>query len=338
MAFPTDQSVSRLGQTNATGDARSLFLKLYAGEVLTAFEERNVFMGLHRTRTIANGKSAQFPLTGVATAKYHTPGQMIEADKIKHGERVVTVDDLLISSQFIANIDEAMNHYDVRSIYSREAGYALANTADKNVSRVIAKAAGITNATQAAAAFGGSFDDEVYTDNVTIGSLTADATDGSKIAAAIYAALEEFDKKDVTGEKVCVLPPQQYYALFGADANVNTLAYMNRDVGGSGSIATGAAPMIGGVRIVMSNHIPTTDESTTGATPDPASRAGAYKSDFSSVRGLIFTQDAAATVKLLDLGVESDYQIERQGTLMVAKYAMGHNVLRPACAISLNAA
>lgn len=338
MAFPTDQAVSRLGQVNASGDARALFLKLFSGEILSAFEERNIFMPLHRVRTIQNGKSAQFPLTGVATAKYHTPGQLIEADKIKHAERVVTVDDLLISSTFISNIDEAMNHYDVRSIYTREMGYALANAADKNVARIIAKAASITDATAAATQFGASFDDEVYTSNVTIGALTADAVDGAKIAKAIYDALEEFDKKDITQEKIVVLPPQQYYALFGADQSVNTLAYMNRDVGGSGSIATGAAPTIGGARVVMSNHIPTTDESTTGATPDPLTNTGAYKSDYSAVRGLVFTQDAAATVKLLDLGVENEYQIERQGNLMVAKYAMGHNILRPACAISLNAA
>lgn len=338
MAFPTDQTVSRLGQVNGAGDARALFLKLYAGEVLTAFEERNIFMPLHRVRTIQNGKSAQFPLTGVANAKYHTPGQLIEADKIKAAERVVTVDDLLISAAFISNIDEAMNHYDVRSIYTREMGYSLANAADKNVARIIAKAASITDATAAAAQFGGSFDDEVYTSNITIGTLAADATDGAKIAKAIYDALEEFDKKDITQEKVVVLPPQQYYALFGADQSVNTLAYMNRDVGGSGSIATATAPMIGGARVVMSNHIPTTDESVTGATPDPASRTGAYEGDFSAVRGLVFTADAAATVKLLDLGVESEYQIERQGNLMVAKYAMGHNILRPACAITLNVA
>ena len=127
MAFPTDQTVSRLGQVNATGDDRSLFLKLYAGEVLTAYEEKNVFMPLHRTRTISNGKSASFPLTGTGSAKYHTAGTLIQADAIKHGERVVTVDDLLISTQFIAKIDEAMNHYDVRSIYSKESGNALAN-------------------------------------------------------------------------------------------------------------------------------------------------------------------------------------------------------------------
>jgi hypothetical protein len=276
-------------------------------------------------------------LTGTASAKYHTPGQLIEADAIKHGERVVTVDDLLISSQFISNIDEAMNHYDVRSIYSKEAGYALANTSDMNVARTIAKAASITDATAAAAQFGTSFDDEVYTNNVTIGSLSSDATDGAKIVAAIYAALEEFDKKDITGDKVCVLPPQQYYALLNA-TDVTSATWLNKDVGGAGSVSGGVVPQVGGVKIMMSNHIPTADESTTGATPNPASRADAYKGDFSSVRGLIFTQDAAATVKLLDLGVESEYQIDRQGTIMVAKYAMGHNVLRPACAISLNAA
>ena len=336
MAFPTDQTVSRLGQQNASGDARALFLKLYAGEVLTAFEERNVFMPLHRSRTIQNGKSAQFPLTGAASAKYHTPGQLIEADAIKHGERVVTVDDLLISSQFISNIDEAMNHYDVRSIYSREAGYALSNTADKNIARVIAKAAAITNSTQAAASFGTAFVDEVYTNNITIGTVTADALVGAKIVAAIYDALEEFDKKDITGDKVCVLPPAQYYALLNT-SDVTAATWLNKDIGGAGSVSAGIVPQVGGVRIMMSNHIPQTDESTTGVTPNPTSRSGAYKADYSDVRGLIFTQDAAATVKLLDLGVESEYQIDRQGTLMVAKYAMGHNILRPACAISLNA-
>jgi hypothetical protein len=89
----------------------------------------------------------------------------------------------------------------------------------------------------------------------------------------------------------------------------------------------------------MSNHVPTTDESSSGnVTPVAASGYGSYTGDFSDVEGLIFSQDAAATVKLLDLGVESEYQIDRQGTLMVAKYAMGHNVLRPACAIRLTTA
>lgn len=331
MAFPTDQTVSRLGQQNQTGDSRALFLKLFAGEVLTSFEEKNIAMGLHRVRTISNGKSASFPMTGTTTASYHTAGQLIEADAMNHAERIVTVDDLLISKSFIANIDEAMNHYDVRSIYSKEMGHALANAADRNILKIVATAANMQSSADLPAAQ--RLTDEVFTNNVAVGTNGVAST-GTDIANAIYGALEEFDSKDVTGEKVCVLPPASYYKLFGTQ-DVNTLAYMNRDVGGSGSMSTGQVPMIGGVKILMSNHVPTSDESATSATPSASSGFGDYKGDFSNIEGMIFSADAAATVKLLDLGVESEYQISRQGTLMVAKYAMGHNVLRPACAINL---
>ena len=345
MAFPQHQTVSRLGQTNATGDDRSLLLKLYAGEVLTAFEERNIFMPLHRTRTISKGKSAQFPMVGTAQAKYHTPGELIQGDAIKHGERIVTVDSLLISSQFIDSVDELMNHYDVRSIYSKEAGNALSNQMDRNMARIIAKSASITTKALAVSGGIGGFDDEVFTSNVTLGTTAAHATDGSKIAQAIYDALEEFDSKDITGEKVCVLPPAQYYSLFNVSGDVNTLAYMNKDVGGSGSLSSGQVPVIGGVKILMSNHIPQVDlgdatkwaAGTNDSDPIATGRSGAYFGNYSKVRGLIFSKDAAATVKLKDLAVESEYQINRQGSLFVSKYAMGHNILRPACAISLNA-
>ena len=44
--------VSRLGQTNLSGDVRDLFLKLYAGEVLTAFEAKNIMMPMMRTLSL----------------------------------------------------------------------------------------------------------------------------------------------------------------------------------------------------------------------------------------------------------------------------------------------
>ena len=339
MALP-HYTPSRLGQVNATGDDRNLFLKLYAGEVLTSFQHTNIGMGLHRTRTISKGKSASFPLTGYARAEYHTPGNMIDPNAVKHGERLVTVDDLLISPSFIANIDEAMNHYDVRGIYSKEAGAALARQADRNIFRTVAKSASITTAALATSAFGSNFADEVYTANQTIGTIAAHATDPQHIVAAVYSALEEFTAKNVPTEgAVIVLPPTQYYALLNV-SDTTKATWLNKDVGGGGSTSGGVVPMIGGVKVLMSNHIPQTDQTTTLSDGDTApittARTGAYKANFSKVRGLIFTPDAAATVKLMDLGIESEYQIERQGSLIVAKYAMGHNVLRPACAISLN--
>ena len=358
-------TVSFQGQTNNTGDVRDLFLKLYAGEVLTAFEEKKVLMDKVRTRTISKGKSASFPMTGRASAEYLTPGNEITGGNIRASERIVTIDDLLISSQFIANIDEAMNHYDVRSIYSKEAGIALANEADRNVARMLTKAALSTNATRAAGLVQGykDFAEEDFTDNVTIGTATADSIDPAKLAKAIFDAKKEFDIKNVDhSSAVVALAPDQYYALLDV-SDGSKLTYMNKDFGGNGNLAGATVPMIAGMPVIMSNHAKvsnlyvnfTTGDGNEGKTSDNAplaNTAGSGRTTHydlptaavdgadmvaiaSKMRGFIFTPEAVATVKLLDLGMESEYQINRQGTLMVAKYAMGHNVLRPAACIGL---
>ncbi len=338
-----ENSTSRLGKGSGS-DNRALFLKQFSGEVLTAFEEKNIAMPLHRVRTIKNGKSAQFPSIGVTTAAYHTVGQVIYGGSVPASEITVTVDDLLVSSAFVPKIDEAMNHYDVRSIYSSEMGNALANAADRNIFSTIYEAAtgsgngdqqaqwvnadfaGLSGASSGATGAAGKIDIK------TVASEDVDnhTPNGQEVVDGIIKALEIFDKNDVTGEKYCVLNPETYYILLGSDTTA-----INRDVGGNGSVATGQVPTVGGVKIFMSNHLPIAAQSTpTPSGTNEANRATAYASRDGDLRGLIFTKDAAATVKLLDLGVESEYQIERQGTLMVAKYAMGHNVLRNKSAIA----
>ena len=71
------------------------------------------------------------------------------------------------------------------------------------------------------------------------------------------------------------------------------------------------------------------------ANNNPFGGSTGYNSDFRNTFGIVSHSAAVGTVKLLDLATESEYQIERQGTLFVAKYAMGHGVLRPECAIEL---
>ena len=101
MAYYGSYNPSRLG-LDATGSAgnEDLFLKVFSGEVLTTFEENNAMLPLTRQRTISSGKTAQFPVTGVAAAKYHRPGDSLFADeqssdaptylsKINHAERTI---------------------------------------------------------------------------------------------------------------------------------------------------------------------------------------------------------------------------------------------------------
>jgi len=138
---------SRMGAINSHAtDVYDLFLKVFSGEILTTFEENAVMKDLHTTRTISSGKSAQFPVTGIATAKYHTPGENIAdagnsyLSEIKHNEKVILIDKLLVASTFVANWDEMVNHYDVRSVYASELGKALAKRFDLATMKTLAAA------------------------------------------------------------------------------------------------------------------------------------------------------------------------------------------------------
>ena len=408
----TDYSnIHRAGVNNATGDSRALFLKLYAGEVLTAFQSKNIMMPLHRVRTISKGKSAQFPMTGkYRDAGYHTPGKEIVPTTARQGERIVSIDDLLINAQFIPNIDEAMSHFDIRSVYTQEAGFGLSKVADQNILRLAIKAALCETSAMAALATGApmiqdysAFADEDFTKNVVIGETAGatsdlnDARDPQLLAQAIMDAKRILVNANVPGDPFIVLSNDAYFDMFKIDGSnpLNSLAIFNRDIGGGGSPIAGAVPQILGMPIHVTNHLGSyasaaadaawtsdlwtisganvgehktgvatwggeqplaaatgsgrtlqydtpsdnhdawitnvTNNNATGATRITA-RVSAVAN---RVIGLVMTTDAVATAKLMDMSVESEYQINRQGTLMVAKYAMGHNVLRPACAVAL---
>ena len=72
---------TRLGQANATGDTNALFLKVFAGEVMAAFQRSNKMLPITTVRTISSGKQASFPAVGKTTAAYHTVGAEILGKK-----------------------------------------------------------------------------------------------------------------------------------------------------------------------------------------------------------------------------------------------------------------
>lgn len=343
-----EPTVSRLGQQNNTGDANTLFLKQFAGEVMATFETENVMMPLHTVRSISSGKSAQFPTTGVASATYHTPGESLMTtdngssatkylSRIKHSEVVIAIDDMLVSSAFISNIDEAKNHYDVRSIYSTEIGRSLAMVADKNLLRVvIAGSRATTDRFNVASGTSTKYlGGELTYDDEATGTTLGDA-----LATVFFTAAQQMDEKNVPqSERYAVVTPAVYYQLI----NLNKDA-ISRDFNPNPNASKGEGYIvqIAGIRIFKSNNIPQIDETSTN-TVAPHDNAGIQNdvfgangvgygtANFARTKGVIFQKEAVGTVKLLDLGVESDYSVERQGTLLVAKYAMGHAALRNEC-------
>lgn len=318
MAAPNFDA-SRLGLVNNTGNANdALFLKVFAGEVLTAFRKATIFEGLHTVRTISSGKSAQFPIIGLASTSYHTPGTMLTGSQIKHAEAVVNIDDKLVSQVFLADIDEAKNHYDVRSQYSVEMGNALAYRFDQNVAAMIAKAA--RTATNFNTDLPGGT-------QINITAASKAAITGAQLATTLFSAAQKMDENNLPQDgRYCVLPPAQYYKLV-QETNV-----INRDWGGQGAYADGTVLRVAGIDIVMSNHLPTTNRSAV------TGENNAYNADFTNSVGLIFNKQAVGTVKLMDLKMEqtgSDVHALWQGTFMVGSMALGTNVLRPDCAIEI---
>jgi hypothetical protein len=331
-------SPSRVGVINGTTDGsfaqdNALFLKVFSGEILTTFEEANVMKELHTVRTISSGKTAQFPATGVATAKYHSAGQNIaDADNsylsdIKKNEITINIDDVLLASTFLANIDELKTHYDVRSIYAQELGKALAKRFDLAVMKTL-----VAGARQAATITGGKA-------GIQITGATLNS--GTGLLDALFEVARKLDENDIPSEdRYAILTPTQYYKLI-SDPTTNIA--LNRDYGGEGSVAQGSVPMVAGIKLYKSNHLvdisvleASQDQDDDNANNDVFAGLGTgYNGDLSSTGFIAGHKAAVGTVKLLDLATESEYQIERQGTLFVAKYAMGHGVIRPECCVEV---
>lgn len=297
----------------------ALFLKVYGGEVLTAFEETNVMKDLHMSRTISSGRSAQFPATGKTSAGYHVPGaKLLGSQTVKHNERIVYIDDLLVSDVFISNIDEMKNHWDVRSEYAKQQGSALARAFDQRALQAAILAA------RAAATVSGEDGGSVIT-NASM------ATDKDVLAAALYTSAQKFDEKDVPDmDRYAVMKPAQFYLLMAVDKLLST-----DYAAGNGNYAKGIIDSAAGIKIVKSNNVPSTNIASA-----TAGENNTYHGDFSKSVAAVFQKGAIGTVKLMDLAVsktddDGDFATQYQGTLIVAKYALGTGILRPECAIEL---
>ena len=347
-------SLSRPGQSNAAGDARALYLKLFSGEMFKGFEYNAIARDLVTKRTLTNGKSMQFIYTGRTTAEYHTPGNAILGNSDGAppvAEKTVTVDDLLISSAFVYDLDETLAHYDLRSEISRKIGYALAEKYDRLIFRAIARGARKAHPISATGKVepGGT--------QIQVGTGTgalSDALDSAKIVAAFFEAAAVLDEKGVSQDgRVAVLSPRQYYELI---ENVSSNALINRDEQGTALQSGQGVLSIAGIKIYKSMNIPFQGKYGTSSTIDNAgSFVGEAVEDgrssvtginnnygnstsFAKSCGLIFQREAAGVVETIGPQVQvtsGDVSVIYQGDVILGRLAMGADYLNPAACVEL---
>lgn len=329
------------GKDQSAADKLALFLKVFGGEVLTAFARTSVTTNRHMQRQISSGKSAQFPVIGRTKAAYLQPGESLDDKRkdIKHTEKTINIDGLLTADVLIYDIEDAMNHYDVRSEYTSQLGESLAMAAD---GAVLAELAGLVNLA----------DSVNENENIAglgkpsllkVGAKTA-LTDPVKLGQAVIAQLTiaraALTKNYVpANDRTFYTTPDVYSAILAAlmpnAANYAALIDPER-----GSIRN-----VMGFEVVEVPHL--TAGGAGGAGDDRAgegAEATNQKHAFpatdgkvtkENVVGLFQHRSAVGTVKLKDLALERARRAEYQADQIIAKYAMGHGGLRPESAGAL---
>ncbi len=357
-------SVTMPGAANSTGDRRALYLKLFSGEMFKGFEYNAIARDLVTKRTLKNGKSLQFIYTGHTKAEFHTPGNSILGNSDGAppvAEKTITVDDLLISSAFVYELDETLAHYELRGEISKKIGYALAQKYDRLVFRALARGARAASPiTKSGFAEPGGTQIRVGTNN-----SGADAYVSASLINAFYDAAAALDEKGVSSDgRVGVLNPRQYYELIQA---VGSNGLVNRDAQGTALQGGNGIIEIAGIKIFKSMNIPFmsqygTKYGTASATNPGVASPGnlgnfvgevmedaaadvtginneyGEETEFANSCGLIFQKEGAGVVEAIGPQVQvtsGDVSVIYQGDVILGRLAMGADYLNPAACVEL---
>jgi len=365
MANANQVALGRSNLSTGTGyggatDKYALYLKLFSGEMFKGFQHETIARDLVTKRTLRNGKSLQFIYTGRMSSSFHTPGTPILGNSDKAppvAEKTIVMDDLLISSAFVYDLDETLAHYELRGEISKKIGYALAEKYDRLIFRAITRGARAASPVSAT-----SFVEPGGTQiRVGSGSNESDAYSASDLVNAFYDAAAALDEKGVSSDGRCaVLSPRQYYSLI---QNVGSNGLVNRDVQGDALQGGSGVIEIAGIHIYKSMNIPflgktgvkyggTTGETSPGnlgsfigpdlddAANDVAGINNEYgeETEFGKSCGLIFQKEAAGVVEAIGPQVQvtnGDVSVIYQGDVILGRMAMGADYLNPAAAVEL---
>ena len=357
-------ALTRPGQINSANDSRAMYLKLFSGEMFKGFQHNAIARDLVMKRTLTNGKSLQFVYTGHTKAEYHVPGNSILGNTDGAppvAEKTITIDDLLISSAFVYELDETLAHYELRGEISKKIGYALAQKYDRLIFRAIAK-----GARQASPITKSNFVEPGGTQiRVGTNNQASDAYVPASLINAFYDAAAALDEKGVSSEgRVAVLNPRQYYELI---QGVGSNGLINRDTQGTALQSGQGIIEIAGIKIYKSMNIPffgsygTKYGSASATNPGVTSpgNVGSFvgetaedgrasvtginnnygnSTDFANSCGLIFQKEGAGVVESIGPQVQitsGDVSVVYQGDVILGRLAMGADFLNPAACVEL---
>lgn len=289
---------------NATRDTA---LKLYTGEVIKAFREKNIGLGLIKNRTISGGKTAQFIVTGEASEadiQTHSPGDEVVNRVLSNDEVTITVSTRYVHSHFLDALDEKLAQYEVRGELAFQSGQVLATKIDKDIFKLVG------NTVPAMTPLPGQAAATTLTATGYAAATTAEAK-GNLIVEYLFEGKAALNEKNVTMTPSVIVDPQDYYNVVQSTRGVNADYTSN-----NGGIDSGSVRQIAGFSIGWTNHL---DKVT-----NP------------KLIALMFTDDVAGVVKAMDIQSEANYDFRRLGWQLTSFYALGMGALNPTGMVVIN--
>lgn len=341
--------------TTAAPTFSDLYLPVYGGEVLAAFEEMTVAKNIVRSMTISSGIQMEFPQIHKMQAERHLAGTELLGTDIETGKRVISLDERPLVAHFdLDDVDQAMAHYETRSEIAKQAGRAIARELDKNVLQLAVNASR-TGADAGSSPFNGggykadpsaALDGTAYASSVFPATATGawDKDAAGELLIAIEDIVVAWDQRDVPQEeRFCVVPTDCWHRLRniglpgtgGFATNVNTTVGYNpfdqgvlpTGVPGDADSSRVQALNYLGVQIVRSNFLPNGSNITTGEAK--------YQGDFSATRAICIQKQAVGLLTLMGVQTETDRDVRRQTDFFVTKMLYGGGTLRPECAVEI---
>jgi hypothetical protein len=345
--------------------ANKLWLPLWSGEVIHAYDQYNVFENLVTSKSLTGGFSYEFPVTGtVALNASWDAGEELGGAGGTSTTFKVNLDKRPMAAHFETdNVDALVTQWDYRSELARQAGQTLANTRDKQLAVAICAAGLLSPLGYAWNAASGStldprgldianFPAPAVVDTSTSAAGVAVSACGETAALKILEAIENYfvkmqENDFPTTNVYCVVPPKVFQVIRGlgitrsADVALTTAGGNftkfpmfggGSDMGSlGGSLAMGMNALSDtleymGCRIIKSNHLPVAKNYS-------SSEIGStkYNLDFSefNVFGAIFQPEAVAGLSLMGMKVDTVQDVRRNTQFTVASMMKGTGILRP---------
>ena len=330
------------GPSGGAAGANKLWLPLWSGEVINAYDQFNIFENLISSKSLSGGFSYEFPVTGLVSlnASWDAGEELVGGDSSSTTFKV-NLDKRPMAAHFETdNVDLLITQWDYRSELARQAGLTLSSTRDKQiVSALIAASVAAPLASDPRGLGVSNFPAPAVVSTATAAIGVSVSTCTETVALAILQAVENYlvtmQENDYPVQNVmCAVPPKVFQVIRALGIPRATTAFANQplftgnDIYGAGSsINTGMNSLSDsldymGVKIVKTNHIPRATVA-----------AGQAKYNLTcgtvDIFGIIFQKEAVAGLSLMGMKVDSIQDIRRNTQFTVASMLKGTGILRP---------